>query len=724
MPRSSSARALKGAPETAVGPTPFEITAARVRQSVALRDLGVAPENLRAGEPPDDDIPLLADTLVAAGQLQPLTVRPGRRKEKAHMALDGRRRLLALEHLVTQGRIDDGFLVDVFVETDPARQAAAVVLTNTAVPVHVADVIGAIGRMLTSKLKVPVIARALGYAEIEVKRLAALSALPEVALEAMKAGRLTLKQAKLLARLPDRDEQVELARMALDGHGFQDWRVNERLDVSEVNAGDARCTLVGPERYAAAGGRTEADLFGERAPVLLDPALLTEAWMTRAREIALVFEAEGLTVHVTAGGEPDLPDDLETPGYVYGGMLPAAEMAAWREARSRHEAASADAAEVLAGTTEPASVDAVLVGMIRARLAMDQIALGGRVVTILVLSPDRRTGINVRSWTPVEPDIFGDPDPQTDDDREADPSPEPFSPPRAAAPEPEVEGVNHALHALRTEVATRGLIRALADDPKTAMTALVARLFSQVVSRAHRPRGESALGITAQAFNPVGGRVIETLDGVVRQRLDDRRAAWEASGLTVIGWIHGLGDADRASLLAELTALTLDLREERTSLIRRPARAEAAELAALADADLTRHWTPDAPFLTPHSKPLLVGMLEAMDQADIRAAALKKPELVALVAEQAAARRWAPAGLSWTVAPDPLEGETAPAGAQADDGAAAGDPDADGRPVEAVAADGDARADADASGAEDVGDGAGAFEVTTAGVYALVQAAE
>ncbi|MDP3406323.1 MAG: ParB/RepB/Spo0J family partition protein [Brevundimonas sp.] len=723
MPRSSSARARKGAPEAGTGPTPFEITAARVRQFVALRDLGVAPENLRAGEPADDDIPLLADTLFAAGQLQPLTVRPGRRKEKTHMALDGRRRLLALQHLVAQGRIDDGFLVDVFVETDPARQAAAVVLTNTAVPVHVADVIGAIGRMLASKLEAPAIARALGYAEIEIKRLAALSGLPEVALEAMKAGRLTLKQAKLLARLPDRDEQVALARMALDGHGFQDWRVNERLDVSEVNAGDARCTLIGPERYAAAGGRTEADLFGERAPVLLDPALLTEAWMTRAREIALVFEAEGLSVHVTAGAEPDLPDDLETPGYVYGGMLPAAEMAAYREARSRHEIASETAAEVLAGTTEPGPVDAVLVDMIRAKLAMDQIALGGRAVTILVLSPDRRSGVHVRSWTPVEPDLVEDPDAQTDDDREFDPSIAPFSPPQAAAPEPEVEGVGHALHALRTEVATRGLIRALADDPKTAMTALIARLFSQVVSRAHRPRGESALGITAQAFNPVGGRVIETLDGVVRQRLDDRREAWEASGLTAIGWIHGLDDAERATLLAELTALTLDLREERTSLIRRPARSEAAELAALADADLTRHWTPDAPFLTSHSRPLLLGMLEAMDQADDRAGALKKPELVARVAEQAAARRWAPASLSWTVAPDPDEGETDPAQAPADDGVAADDPGADGRAVDAVDAE-DVEAEARASGPGDEADGAGAFEVTTAGVYALVQAAE
>ena len=65
-------------------------------------------------------------------------------------------------------------------------------------------------------------------------------------------------------------------------------------------------------------------------------------------------------------------------------------------------------------------------------------------------------------------------------------------------------------------------------------------------------------------------------------------------------------------LLAELTALSLDLREERTTLVRGSARAEAAELAALCEADVTRVWTPDAPFLQSHSKDQLLGMLAAM----------------------------------------------------------------------------------------------------------------
>lgn len=645
MSRSTTAAAA------AVETTPFEVASTRARIPVPLRDLDVAPENLRFGEPPDDDLALLAETLLAAGQLQPLTVRPGRKREAAFMALDGRRRLLAFRLLAEQGRIDEGVPVEVFVEADPARQAAAVLLTNTAVPVHVADVVAAIGRMLKGRLGVPAIARALGYAEIEVKRLAALSALPDVALQALRLGRLTLRQARLLARLADPGEQAELARTALDGHGFPDWRVTEKLDAVHVTARDPRCALVGPDRYAEAGGRTEADLFGERPPVLLDAALLTEVWTRRAREIALACEADGLVVHITAGPEPDLPDDLEAAGHVYGGALPAEAMADYRAKRDAFTAA-ADAVEaILAETTEAEAVDPALEAMIRARLAMDQAGWGGRVATTLVLRPAVRTGIEVRCYTPVEPDM----DPGIDDPDPAPPGGEItapiYRPPEVDAPEPEIEGVTHALHAVRTDMATRGLIRALADDPGAALTALIARLFDQLTVGTYGRRVESALALTATSFAPPGGRVIETLDGEVRRRLDDRRAAWEASGQTTIAWVHALAQGDKMGLLAELTALTLDLREARTTTIRRSARAEAAELAALCGADIGLHWTPDAEFLKPHSRSLLLRMLEDMGRVDARAALLKKADLIPWVEQNAAEAGWAPDGLSWTVPP-------------------------------------------------------------------------
>lgn len=153
--RSDVAQAQSTPPTTSV--------LTRSQRTVHLADLDIAPENLRYGEAADDEIPQLADTIAAAGLLQFPTVRPGRRREAAFMVLDGRRRLLALRLLRDAGVLGDDHPVEVFVETDRARQAAATVLTNTAVPVHVADVVVAIGRMLKSRLTVVAIARALGY---------------------------------------------------------------------------------------------------------------------------------------------------------------------------------------------------------------------------------------------------------------------------------------------------------------------------------------------------------------------------------------------------------------------------------------------------------------------------------------------------------------------------------------------------------------------------------
>jgi len=93
-------------------------------------------------------------------------------------------------------------------------------------------------------------------------------------------------------------------------------------------------------------------------------------------------------------------------------------------------------------------------------------------------------------------------------------------------------------------------------------------------------------------------------------------------------------------------------------------------------------------------------MLEAMEEpSDPRVGVLKKTDLVDWVAERAAERTWAPAGLSWTTdMPD-------------------GDPDG-------AVMDGPDPSDAAAEGtASPEVDGAGAFVVTEAGEAALQQTA-
>ena len=715
---SRSRKASSAAPG-ASSPAQAQISApTRSQKTVRLGDLDIAPENLRHGEAPDDDIPQLADTIAAAGILQFPTVRPGRDDEAAYMVLDGRRRLLALRLLRSGGFIDDDHPVEVFVETDRARQAAAVVLTNTAVPVHVADVIAAIGRMLKERLGVKVIARALGHGEIEIRRLAALSKLPATALEALKTGKITLRQARLLARLKDKAQQIELAQAVLDGHGLQEWRIQEQLGEGRITNRDPRCGLVTPDLYSAEGGRTEADLFGELPPVLLDPAALTRAWLLRAAEIAAPLEAEGLTVHLSPGDDgQDLPADLEQLYYAYGGLSDEATTA-YREARDRAQAAAVAVEAVEPRTPEDEAAER-RASYVRARIAQDQAGAGQRLATVLVLRPSLRTGAEIECYGPVEvedeqarsgDDEAGESEAATEG-RARPAARAAYAPPQAEAPASEVEGVSHVLHATRTDTATRGLIRALADAPEVALSALVARLFGAMAVWPPIGRSESALAVSGSAFNPSGGRAVEGLDGAVRERLDERRRAWEATGLTMIAWVHGLDPVDRMGLLAELTALSLDLREERTSLVRSAARAEAAELADLCDADIARWWTPDGAYLRPHSREQLLTMLERMGAETEAPARMRKGDLVAWTEDQARARSWAPACLSWSLALEDVGGalDATPPDAEADsrpDDGEAEDPEAD-----------DPAADAEATW------GVGVFVVTPAGEAALVGAA-
>lgn len=638
----------------------------RRQVAVRLADIDIAPENLRYGEAADDQVPQLAATIKAAGLLQYPTARPGRKGEAAWMLLDGRRRLLALRLLREAGDIGEDYPVRLYVETDKARQAAAVVLTNTAAPVHVADVIAAIGRMLKARLGVAEIAFALGYAEIEIRRLAALSSLPGEAIDALKLGRLNLKQARLLARLNSREEQRELARAALDGQGFQEWRLHERLDQDRVTAHDPRCRLIDPERYVAAGGRLEHDLFGERPPILLDPEILSDGWQDRVRPLAAMFEAQGFVVHVSAGEPPQAPEDQEVVGWTYGAGLSPEQAAAWKEARDAH----AEAVEAVAEAPLAGDLCAELGPLVQARIARDQAALGGRAVAAIVLTPSSRTGVSIECWSPREPEIdHGDADGAASDDC-ALPAPASVRSPILSLPTPDVGGAGHSLHAVRTDVATRGLARALADHPEVALTALLARLFTALVLGVHRPSEDAALAITPQSYAPSAGRVVPMLDGEVRARLEARRLEWIASGRTAVSWIHGLGAGSRMSLLAELVAITADLREARTTSLRKPARAVAAELSALCAFDLAAHWTPDAPYLQAHGKTDLIHMMEAMGTPDPSATKLKKAQLALAVEAQAARRRWTPEVLDWAA---PLAALTA-ADLDDDDGDAVSGP--------------------------------------------------
>ena len=620
-----------------------------VRIQVRLGDLGLAKENLRFGEPADDGVPQLADTILAAGVVIAPIVRPGRKGEGAHMALDGRRRRMALLLLRERGDIDDDYLVDCQLAETKAQQAAAILLPNTEhAPIHVADVIVAIGRLRKAKMDTAAIAGALGYAELEIKRLEALSAVHPTVLTALRRGKLTLKQVRLFARLGDKKQQAEIAQTALDGY-FHDYQLRHVVEGGRLTVDDERFTLVGMDRYVEAGGRVNSDLFGELPDALLDPEVLQSAWRERVQAIVEHLKADGLAVYLGSDAGFGAPEGFSRLPYVYARDLREAQQAALDDARYRVTQLSSELQDL-----DPASDDAPakLCPLLSAMAVEAGAPLTHSKIGAVMLTPTSE-GYGVAATFYAVPlpadelpeEIEGEED---EDDAETGASyGRAYSDVEVPKADVDVEGSSHVFHETRTDVATRGLIRDLADDPSAALTVLLAQLFKQLALHSSGNLDASAAQLSATRYSRGSTPPIAALDGEVRGRLDSRREAYRASGLRPITWVETLAHGDKMALLAELTAISLNLREARTSMIRSGARAEAAEIAALCGSDISAHWTPDAAYLAVHSKKQLLALLDEMSVDDDRAKTLKKGELVTFVAEAAAERQWAPSALSW-----------------------------------------------------------------------------
>lgn len=630
-------------------------SADRATIRIKLADLGVAPENPRAGEPADEGIPQLAQTIQAAGVLIPLLVRPGRgKKEKKFMALDGRRRELAMRYNVEQGHITEDYEFSAIVVEDLVGQVSAAVLPNSErAPLHVADVIGAIGKFLKAKLDYNQIAGALGYEKIEIQRLAKLSQLPQTALAALKAGHIKLRDARMLARLEDPEELKELSERAAEGM-LQTWQLQQRLQ-QNITSDDSRLILVGLDRYQQAGGGFATDLFGEMPDVLLEPQKLDQLWEERVAPVVKALRDKGLEVFIGSG----TPENFEHAGYtgVYNlasahKPLAQAAQATLQDARGALEAV---------GDLTSADADAALIAYVEADLAYEASLRPFRTIGAVTLAP-ASTGIEIEVFlSPVSPAEL---EAKAAFEAEAPAPTSSSSRPSSYTPAVEIEvptqtvdteGVNHALHENYTDVATRGLMRALVDDPQVAFTALIAQLFSTIVLGRRQER-DAVLRVSGTAYHRQGTDPIPALDGEVRERLEVRKAEFLASGKRPIPWINGMAHGEKMALLAELVAVTVDGRETHTYSIRPAARAEADELGTLLDLDITAYWTPDEAFLKSHPKKKLLALLETMGEEDDRAKTLKKEELVSFTAERCSVANWAPAALSWKAPAE--EGET------------------------------------------------------------------
>lgn len=651
-----TAKSAKTKPEAVATKTE---AADMVTMMVPRCDIGIAPENPRADVPADDEIPNMAETLVTddgCGQVVPIYVRRGKRSELPWMALDGRRRLFGFDHLLAEGRIENDHPVRITICETKEQIARAVVLLNTErLQPHPADSIEAIAKLLKKNMSPDQIGRALGYKKSEMNKLIRLASVHPRAIEAFRAGKLQPRHLRMLARLEDQDLQRAHADRVLDGFYFDDVAVQSMIRGDKATTQDPRFVLVTMAEYAEAGGRIEQDLFGEFPDSVLDTPLLDELWQGKVAQITDILAERGVEIFIAAKDRVEIPAGMEAPWNYLSEHQVGAELKAQFNADRR---AVIDFETEIKGLVQSGEFDAQRIAeYLWANAELYTYEQVQKEIGAITLFPHRETGVTARpalkAYVPpvkTEDEIRADQEAaeakQAAEDARSAYAVTTHKIASAPRVKVDVEGLNNSLHERRTDVATKGLIRDLADDPDVALTVLAAKLLTSAVT--HEGSYNFAARITCDLYSS-RFEVIPELDGEVRLRVRAWKDRLVESQKRPIAFVHGLSHADRLQLIADLVALSLDLKEVGTGSVSSSRRADAAEIQELLGSDISRHWTPDAEFLAAHSKGLLLKMADDLKLDTTSLSKAKKHEIVASVEEAALSARYVPKGLDWSI---------------------------------------------------------------------------
>jgi ParB family transcriptional regulator, chromosome partitioning protein len=260
---------------------------------VPLSQLYLHELNTRS-EPPPADIEALAESIRAIGLLQNLSGYAdgewGDDQTGRIGIVAGGRRLRALRLIAG----DSDPMVPVRVTMDEATARLWASAENAArMALHPADEIAAYGKMAAARADINAIARAFAVTESHVRRRLKLASLPTPALDALRAGRISLDQAAALTVARSETD----AERALNEVLTSQWpvgadRIRAMLQQATVPMTDRRAVFVGIAAYQAAGGELQADLFTERS-VLLDADLLDRLFAEKLEAAAEAERARG-----------------------------------------------------------------------------------------------------------------------------------------------------------------------------------------------------------------------------------------------------------------------------------------------------------------------------------------------------------------------------------------------------------------------------------------------
>lgn len=259
---------------------------------VRALDCTVSRHNVRTQSDEAADAELEANIGETGIVLQNLIGVPVPRKKGQYEIVGGGRRLECVHRNIASGKLEEDFMVPVLVVKNTRNAIEMSFAENYYnLPMNPADEFRAFQGMIEREKKTPAdLAKRFGKTERFVQGRLRLANLAEPIFEALRSGEITLDVAKAYAATEDTDRQAKIFG-ELEGHYYQSnlSEIRRQLATGSFKGADPKAMLVGRERYLAAGGRIETDLFSVQA---------TETW--RDGDLVERLAAEAMA-HAAAG---------------------------------------------------------------------------------------------------------------------------------------------------------------------------------------------------------------------------------------------------------------------------------------------------------------------------------------------------------------------------------------------------------------------------------------
>lgn len=238
----------------------------------------------------DSEIEALAASILAHGQIQPLSVA---QIEGRWFVADGNRRLAALRHLAEAGSFPaDGDVACTEIDGDAEEISLAANVMRT--PLHEADALETFRDLAARGMREADIGARFGIPAARVRKILAIGSLSPIILAAWREGRFgdqaaACVRAFTLAR--DHTHQAEVfARLEKQDHLYP-HSIRQALGAGGQRAGQL-LAFIGREAYRDAGGAVTEDLFGDNH-VLSDVTLAERLAAEKLQEACEALLAEG-----------------------------------------------------------------------------------------------------------------------------------------------------------------------------------------------------------------------------------------------------------------------------------------------------------------------------------------------------------------------------------------------------------------------------------------------